>query len=586
MKKTGLLLSAILVFMFIPGLAKADVSVNLRLDRAEATLMDTVRMVVSVSGTRKIESEPTLNGLEEFSVTKGGTSSRFEIVNGSINSGVEITYLIQPRKTGTFRIGPAEVKVDGEKFSSNTQVLTVLKANVAKGSGQGPVFLTAALSSTRAYVGEQVLYTLKLYRQVKVSDISLDLAATEQLTFKQLGKPFEYQSVYDGRTYQVLEIRYVLIPSKEGAYGIKPSTMRLMVYEPRRGSRPRGLFQDPFFGDRFSSGQPRAVTSQALDLTVIPLPTTGRPAGFSGLVGSFEIESRLEPTTIKAGESATLTVRLKGRGNVNNIPDLKGPDLSHAKVYADQPVLEIEPDAKGLSGQKIMKWAIVPEKEGLYHIQPLCVSFFDTENHQYREINTPRLSLSVLPGQPEKIQASTYPAETDAAGGPSKQEVKELGSDILPIHTSLRVLTSRAWTRPEGLFLWLVLLVPFLVYTAIFLGIRFRNRSARSLGAVRAKKAAKILIRQCHHKGLGSSDLVQCIRIYLNERFGLSLGSLTPGEAYEVLRSKGVKHDRAQELREMLKRVENDIYTGRGQERCDTAQDIPKLVKQIEKEIR
>lgn len=573
--------------MLIPGLAKADVSVTLRLDRAEATLMDTVRMLLSVSGTRKIESEPVFHGLEEFNVTKGGTSSRFEIVNGSINSGIETTYFIQPRKTGTFQIGPVEIKVDGKAFSSNTQVLTVLKANVAKGSGRGPVFLTAALSSTRAYVGEQVLYTLKLYRQVRVSDISLDLGETEQLTFKQLSKPFEYQSVYDGRTYQVLEIRYVLIPSKEGAYGIKPSTMRLTVYEPRRGSRPRGVFEDPFFGDRFfSSGQPGAVTSQALDLTVLPLPTTGRPADFSGLVGSFEIESRLEPTTINAGESATLTVRLKGRGNVNSMPDLKGPDLSHAKVYADQPVLEIEPDAKGLSGWKIMKWAIVPEKEGLYHIPPLCVSFFDTENHQYRVINTSRLSLSVLPGQPEKIQASTYPSETDAAGGPSKQAVKELGSDILPIHTSLRVLTARAWTRPEGLLLWLVLFLPFLVYAATFSGIRLRNRSARSLGVVRAKKAAKILIRQCRHKGLGSRDLVQCIRIYLNDRFGLSLGSLTPGEAYEVLRSKGVKHDTAQELREMLKRVENDIYTGRGQETCDTAQDIPKLVKQIEKEIR
>jgi len=582
MKKTGLLLSVVLVFMFMPGLAKADVSVSLRLDRAEATVMDTVRMVVSVSGTRKIESQPVFHGLEEFSVTKKETSSRFGIVNGNINSGIEITYLIQPKKTGTFRIGPAEVKVDGKGFSSNTQVLTVLKANVAKGGGRGPIFLTATLSSTRAYVEEQVLYILKLYRQVKVSDISLELPEVEQLTFKQLSKPLEYQSVYDGRTYQVLEIRYVLIPSKEGLYGIKPSTMRLMVYEPRRGSRPRGLFEDHFF----SSGQPRAVTSQALDLTIIPLPATGRPAGFSGLVGSFEIESRLEPTTINAGESATLTVRLKGRGNVNSMPDLKGPELSHAKVYEDQPVLEIEPGPKGLSGRKIMKWAIVPGKEGLYHIQPLCVSFFDTENHQYRVINTSRLSLSVLPGQPEKIQASTYPAETDAAGGPSKQEVKEVGSDILPIHTSLRVLTARAWTRPGGLFLWLVLLLPFLVYAATFSGLRLRNRSARSLSAVKAKKAAKILIRQCRHKGIGSSDLVQCIRNYLNDRFGLSLGTFTSGEAYEVLRSKGVKHDTAQELREMLKRVENDIYTGRGQETCDAAQDIPKLVKQIEKEIR
>jgi hypothetical protein len=76
------------------------------------------------------------------------------------------------------------------------------------------------------------------------------------------------------------------------------------------------------------------------------------------------------------------------------------------------------------------------------------------------------------------------------------------------------------------------------------------------------------------------------IRDYLNDRFGLSLGSLTPDEASEILQSKGVSLDTAQELRTFLQRVEDAIYTGKGHESGDMGESIPRLVKAIEKESR
>jgi len=39
-------------------------------------------------------------------------------------------------------------------------------------------------------------------------------------------------------------------------------------------------------------------------------------------------------------------------------------------------------------------------------------------------------------------------------------------------------------------------------------------------------------------------------------------------------------------LQIILKRLEDTIYSGKGDELCDIEEDIPKLVKQIEKEIR
>jgi hypothetical protein len=583
MKRSILVLLALFQFMLISFPAMADVSVSIRLDREEATIADSISMVVSIAGARKSDSLPVLKGMEDFYVTQGRTSSRFEVINGQVNSGIDYTFFLQPKKTGTFEIGPVEVTVDEKTYRSNMATLTVVKQPESSGVDRGPLFLTAGLSSTKVYVEEQSIYTLKLYHQTRVSNISLELPEIEHLTFRQLGKPIEYRSFYNGLSYDVVEVRYALISSEEGTCGIEPSRMKMTVAQPGRRSSG-SFFDDPFFS--FSTGRSVTLASEPLELNVLPLPDKGKPFDFSGLVGSFEINSKLEPNTIKAGESATLTVLVNGRGNVDRIPDLKCPEPDHIKVYADEPVLKIKEDAKGLSGSKTMKWALVPEKEGRYQIPPLSLSFFDTKTHRYRKIETSRLSISVLPGEVKHIQASADHSNGQKMGGPVKKAVKELGHDILPIHTSIKDLKSKSCIRPGGLVFWSVFIVPFIVYATAFLGLKLRKKSDSSVATLKAKKAAKKFIRKCRQDGLSSSDLALYFRDYFNERFGLSLGSLTSEEAAEILKSEGADLDTAQKLQAILKRLENAVYTGKGQKACMLREDASQLVRQIEKEIR
>ncbi len=571
------------MFFHVPCLASGDVSVTLKLDRPEATLLDSITMVVSVSGTRKSDTQPTLKGLEAFNVRTGGTSSRIEIINGKVNAGVEYTYALQAKKTGTFTIGPAEVKVKGKAIKSNTETLTIVRSIQSPDIARGPLFLSAALSPKQIFVEEQAIYTLKLFRQTGVGDISLGLPEAEHLNFKQLGKPVEYQGVYKGQSYQILEVRYALISSREGIYGIRPSRMSMTVFQSRRKSS-RSLFEDPFFS--FSSGRPVTIASEPLELNVLPLPQKGRPTDFSGLVGNYKIKSHLDPSKIRAGESATMTVLLSGRGNVKRMPDLKLPDLEKIKVYADQPVLMEETDSNGLAGSKTMKWALVPEKEGEYQIPSLSISFFDTTGKQYRVIKSPVLSLSVLPVEKAQVSVSQDVLKGDKTGGPGKQEVKELGHDILPVHTSIKDLHSRTRSGIGGLAFWIVLIIPLFAYAATFLIQKFHRKTTVSVAAARARKAAKALTQQCRKGELSSNDLTSFIRRYLNERFDLALGSLTPDEAADIVVSRGVSAANAERLRTALQELEDAIYTGKGQETCEMGGDLPKLIKQIEKEIR
>ena len=579
MKKIILLL-AFSVSILVPCQTRAGVSAILSLDRQEATLSDSIRMVIKVSGTRSCDSSPVIKGLDSFQVSQGGSSSRVEIINGKFSSSVDYTYYIQPSKPGTFQVGPAEVKVNGKVFQSNLSTLSILKAASPESPDRGPIFLMAALSSKKAYVEEQVIYILKLYLKTSVTDISLQLPELDHLAFKQLEKPREYQGVYDGSTYRIIEVPYGLMVLKVGDYGIKPSRMSMTAYDSRRSRR--GFFDDPFF----RAGRPVTIASQALELKIISLPDKGKPEGFGGLVGSFKIEATLAPSKIRAGESATLTVHISGRGNVNRIPDLKMPGLDHIKVYADEPVFEARPDLKGLAGFKTMKWALVPEQQGDYEIPPLSLSFFDPDTHEYRIIQTPKQPLIVLPGKGEMIMVEAGPGRQNGGSKSAKQGVKEIGHDILPLHTSVRNLEVRSSIISEGLFLWLTLLLPFVLYVSTFLGLRLKRRSVRAMPAHRAKRAAKNLIRQCRQGRDDANSLSLCVRDYFNDRFGLILASLTPDDAANILTSKGVAPGATQKLRAILMELENNIYTGQIRTAGRINNEIPRLIKEIEREIR
>lgn len=595
MKRIVSLMGVLTWVLLAPISAWTAVSITLDLDRYEATPSDAVRLTVGVSGTRSCDAPPHIKGLETFSVSQGGTSSRVEIVNGQYTAQLDYVYFIQPSKTGTFNIGPAHVKVEGKGYNSNTATLHVVKASAAPKGPEADIFLTASLSAETAYVEEEVLYVLKLYLKKRVSDISLSLPETNDLGFKQLEKPKEYRATAHGHSYGVVELRYSLIPDKPGAYTIEPAEIHLTVYDASKKGR-RGLFDDPFFDDPFfRRGRPLRVLSEPLHLTVRELPAAGRPQDFSGLVGTLKMRSSLEPTRLRVGESATLTVRLKGEGNVNRMPDLTLPEIDGVKVYADEPAITITPGPKGLSGLKVMKWALVPEAAGKYRIPPTAVSFFDKGKNRYETLQTPPRTLEVLakkgkkPGGHEVIgsgKGEEGVSPRDHEGPHKKQEVKTIGEDILPIHTAVSDQGQAApFKRQMGPMLWVILLAPFAAYVAAYIGVGVRRKSVRSLPAIRARRAAGNFVKAFKAAQSDPRTQMAALRGYINDRFGCSLAAITPDEAARILKENGVTPETSDKLRRMFQQIEADIYQGEPNKDFQGYEGMRALVKQIEKEL-
>ncbi|MDY6967454.1 MAG: BatD family protein [Spirochaetota bacterium] len=569
-----------------PISASADIGVSLELDRTEATLSDSIEMIVNISGTRSSDN-PVIQGIEKFSLSKGGTSSKMQIINGSYSSSIEYTFYLQPMSAGTFHIGPARIKIDGKVYKSNKVKLIVAKSPTASGGSRPSIFLTAKLSSYRAYVEEQVVCTLRLYHQPRISDISLTLPEVKDITIKRFGDHKEYQTNINNEKYRVIEVKYSLVPSKAGKYTIEPASMNMTVYKSARRSSKRLndlFFRDPAFP--FSQGRTMRIACDSLKFEALSLPTKGKPLDFGGLVGKYSISSTLQPSRIKAGESVTLTVILSGWGNVNRMPDLKMPDIYNVKLYKDQPALRIEPGEKGFEGEKTMKWAIVPEEEGEYQIPSLSISYFDTNERTYQRIKTTPHLLAVSPSGSDNSVVSLSSSRKDISVERRKKLVEELGRDILPIHSSVRDLASGSFFDFPGWLSWFVILFPALIYTAFLGGYRFTRMTPQRSAQSKSSKAAAVCLKECSKFDIDADQLSDVIRNYINNRFGMKMGSLTSGEVANILKHNGCSDETTKEMEDIILNLENLIYTGQGKNSCNISQNIAAIIKKIEKEIR
>jgi hypothetical protein len=101
-----------------------------------------------------------------------------------------------------------------------------------------------------------------------------------------------------------------------------------------------------------------------------------------------------------------------------------------------------------------------------------------------------------------------------------------------------------------------------------------------------AKKAARRFFKRYGRGGLAAGELLESIREYLNKRFRLSYGSLTPAEAYKILRDGGIGAATAEKLHDLVQRCENAVYSGKGDAGVVTEEDPVHLIKKIEKQCR
>jgi hypothetical protein len=388
----------------LPALAQAA-QVQATLDRNQVQLGETVTLNLQVEGGA-IPTAPDLSALApDFDVLGSSSNTRLGIVNG--RRSLQFTYgvALRPKRVGQLTI-PA-LAFAGAWTVPLTLTVTAADPSVAAHRGEN-VFLEASAQPTQVHVGQQVLFTVRLYFAGSLARGELDDPQLPGVDARRLGSDLDYEVVRDGRAYHVIERRYALMPQRAGRLQL-PSLQF------------RGELIDPTDPDSFfSMGAPTTAASPALAIDVQPVPPDwGDSAWLPARALTLTLEGLPADGKLRVGQPLDLTMTVQATGLPYEVlPTLSLPAPEGATVYPDKPVAGTRDDGQWLLGRRQQHFALVPSRAGPLTLPAITLKWWNVQTGRAEEARIPSRVLTALPaagtGTPEAPASSAMPVRSTA----------------------------------------------------------------------------------------------------------------------------------------------------------------------------
>jgi hypothetical protein len=444
----------------------AAVSVDATIEPSQIVLGESAQLTIMTSGNGALALPlPVVSGLE-FRVI--GQSRRIEIVNGATISSTSTIIRVTPEEAGVFTIPgptpkspPLVLRVTqgngrAPSTSPNSPSSPGLKSLIPGGSEangirltpDGSAFVRFEVPKREIYVGESVPAVIQVgMRDGFASSInSLPKLNNADFTLNNLSlQPERTAKSIDGKPFTLYTWHSLLAAIKPGTYALTfgaPLTVRIRT-QPRGDSMLDDLLGDPFMQNFFGATVSRniTVTSPETAIKVLPLPADGRPAEFSGAIGSFKISTDLSSATNTAGDPLTLRMHVNGSGNFDRVESNMLAGDGQWKTYQPKAAFS-QADSTGYRGEKTFEQPLVALQPGVQTIPPLAFSFFDPGTRRYETVRSAPLRVTVSPSAADGA-ASPPPVLANAATPPGDA-----------MHGLLRPDHAEAAARTDSLIPW------------------------------------------------------------------------------------------------------------------------------------
>ena len=568
LKKYTASLAILLSFLLTPVLSTIgfgnNISVTATVDKTSLSIEDVLRLSIVIQGTQNTPP-PELPSLPSFRVAAAGTSSSTQYINTQRSVSITHNYRLTPMKTGTVRIGPARVRINGDTYSTQPITIEIQKSSNNSRTTGKTAFVEAELSSKKGYIGEQLVYTFRLFHRIDAKNLNLQLPFDSKWFHKEnLGEPKAYLKIINGIKYHVQELSMAIFPLMVGLIDIPASIIELdLLYKTQSRNRQdpfSQFFNDPFFGQR-TQVQHKVLRSKSLQVNVLQLPK-GAPKGFKNLIGEFEISSKLGKRNLEVGDTTTLTVTVSGRGDVKGVT-IEEPDLkNHFKIYPDKPEVKQIVDKKKIRGEKVFKFALVPLVEGSKTLPQFTLPYFDTKKGQYYIAKTQSITLDIKPSSTKEklnlVKSNRQNLKKD------KPEVQTLGKDILPIYTELDKFQNN--DTYSLAFIWVAFSSPIILFFILLFLIKWQNRMKYDVAFYRRRNAFKNANQRLkdmkdHSKSKEfARQLSEILRGYIGDKLNLKGKAITAEEVEACLKKSNYQPSQAEETRKLLEKCETFQY--------------------------
>lgn len=603
MKERKVSMTSAIVFLFVllggsvPAWAG---TLTAELDRNQVEAGDAAQLSVTVSGSLKDDiALPPVAGLTFQQI---GTSTNVQIVNGAFSKETTYNFAVTADRAGTFQIPSIKATIDKEDLATPPLTVTFGSgtgqaqpsapgSNVpipspqngatdqAKpGSGEPPfLFIEREWSNQNPYEGEAVVTTIRVFQRVRV--MSMVPEREPSPAWRIIGKDKEGQKSYeterDGLRWRVTELTEVLVPLKSGSLPSPSFSLQATYLQPSKQRIRRGSIWDLFQGGLMDSGQEIAkkISSPAKTITVKPLPTDGRPSISSDMVGDFKLTTDVSRRTLNSGETATVSVRVSGRGALDRMADIKLPTLVGARIYPDKPQLKETVDDTGLRSSKEYKFAIVPSQPGDQHLGAVELGVFDPDTRKWLTlkedlgvitvagVGTPSSATGPAEQAPQNSQAtaaapSPAPTNHNQMQDPNSKDPIQLQPADAPGSMNQSVLTT--WF---GIAVFLLGLVGCILFAKPLMR-RYKEWKSRRTSTKQPYVGLKpLLARYGTAPATGVPELMLELQ-NLTATDGQDPRSMTAKDIVTALRGAHVPESNVAKLEDILKSMESSAYRG------------------------
>jgi hypothetical protein len=379
--------------------------------------------------------------MKDFVVGRTSVSSQTKMVNFDTTRSTTWSTILIPQTKGRFTIPSFNL---GGAITKPIEVL-VIPASVSSASNGRDLFITTNVDVEKAYLQQQIRYTVKLHLGRDLQRGSLSSPKLENADIRQIGKDKEYNEVVDGRRYRIIERSFAIIAQQSGTFTIEGPLFEGEVVD--NSQQSFGFFNR-------SKAVNRVGPSQSI--AVLPIPSNydqhWLPSDFVQLDDEWQGNTR----EFVAGEPITRTITLTAVGVVEEqLPSITSIYPDSVKTYPDQAETTTVEKDDTLIAQRKESIAIIPSQAGQLVIPEVRIPWFNTLTQKTEFAVLAEKTLQILPAITQAT--STIPANPSTQTNPAISNQNLISASANNLNNDMPQYW--IWLTVSLLILWLTTLI-------------------------------------------------------------------------------------------------------------------------------
>ena len=401
--KRNLILALLCALSLFIGITQAQAATRAWLDRGQVAVGEAVTLNIE---TDQASASPDLSPLMADFALEGQSNSRsVQWVNGKTQARTTYVVTMAPKREGSLVVPALQV---GSERSQPVALRVSAAPEPSTANANSNAYLETEVDDTSPYVQQSVGVTLRLLYSVPLASGQLDLDTPEGASLQRVGEDVQSVREVDGKRYNVVERKFLLVPERSGA---------LKIPAPRFVGRGAGGWMDDFLGG--NSRELRATgTPKSIDVRAQP---ANAPQPWLPL-RDLRLRYVAAPQSLRAGEAAELVVEAIAVGATQSqMPELSAPVVTGAQVFAEPPQYD-ETFVGGTPQVKLTRrFSIVPNAAGTLTVPGMKLAWWDVHAGEARTAALQDLSLDVAAGTgnfsaPAPMASRAVPSATTGNG--------------------------------------------------------------------------------------------------------------------------------------------------------------------------